>query len=95
MKRIKRIGVASFGKTVAFIYFFIGLIIGIFFAADSLGGLSFSGGDGGFLEAIGVWAIIIFPVCYGILGFIGGILIAFLYNTASKRTGGVEIEFHD
>ena len=34
--------------------------------------------------------IIFLPVIYAVLGFIGGIIVAFIYNLVAKWTGGVE-----
>jgi hypothetical protein len=40
----------------------------------------------------GAGSIIILPICYGIIGFIGALLSAFIYNIAAKVTGGVEVD---
>lgn len=40
----------------------------------------------------GVGAIIAVPVFYGIMGFIGGIIMAMLYNLTTGLIGGLEIE---
>jgi hypothetical protein len=34
--------------------------------------------------------IIFLPVIYAVLGFIGGVIMAFMYNLVAKWTGGVE-----
>jgi hypothetical protein len=39
-----------------------------------------------------VLALIIAPTLYGIVGFLGGMLMAFLYNVAAKLIGGVEVQ---
>ena len=41
---------------------------------------------------VGIGAIIIAPICYAILGFIGGLIGAVVYNFAANMMGGIEIE---
>jgi hypothetical protein len=40
----------------------------------------------------GVGAIILLPICYGILGFIGTLIMAWLFNIAAGIVGGVEVD---
>lgn len=40
----------------------------------------------------GVGAIIFLPIMYGIMGFIGGAIMAFVYNVVAGIAGGVELE---
>lgn len=44
---------------------------------------------------IGVGAIIVFPLLYGFLGFIAGIIGAALFNLVASMVGGVEIELSE
>lgn len=37
-------------------------------------------------------AIVIFPIMYGIIGFLAGALMAWLYNTLSAKIGGIKLE---
>lgn len=82
---IKRFGWLSVGLVFGAIYVIIGLIAGVIFFLLSLvnpentaiGGLA---------------ALVLFPVLYGVLGFIGGILVAALYNLVAPRVGGIRIE---
>lgn len=49
--------------------------------------------DGAFAGMLfGVGAIIALPVFYGIMGFIGGIIMALLYNFTTGVIGGLEVE---
>lgn len=95
---IRKVGVGSAGKIFGTLYFAIGLIIGAIFALFSLlgagMGAAFSeGGDAGMLGALfGVGAIIILPICYGVIGFIGGIIMALVYNIVAGMVGGLQIE---
>jgi hypothetical protein len=43
--------------------------------------------------ALGAGAIIIAPILYGIMGFIGGIISAAIYNVLASVIGGIEMEF--
>jgi hypothetical protein len=97
---ISRIGVLSCGKVMGALYGLMGLLFGAFFALISLLGVgaAMAGSDSGdtpmpFLGAIfGVGAIVLFPLCYGILGFVGGLITAAIYNLVSGIVGGLEIE---
>ena len=75
-----------------YIYGLFGLIAGLFITLISITvGGSFDQAGFGFL--FGVGSIIFLPIFYGILGFIGGLIFALIYNFAGKFTGGIEMEF--
>ncbi len=40
----------------------------------------------------GVAALILSPLLYGVLGFIGGIIVAALYNLVAPLVGGIRVE---
>jgi hypothetical protein len=52
-------------------------------------------GKSGVANAFGGVFFIFAPVLYGILGFIGGIIAAAVYNLVVKFTGGLEFEVRD
>ncbi len=91
---IRKIGPLSCAKVSGVLYALMGLILGAIFSLISLGtaaaGLDSEGGLG-FL--FGAAAIIILPIFYGILGFIGGAIGAWLYNLIAGWIGGIEVEF--
>jgi len=99
---IRKIGVLSSGKVSGALYALFGLLLGAFFALFSLIGAGAmmtardetgAGRMGGMLGAMfGVGAIILFPLLYGIVGFIGGVLTAFLYNLVAGFVGGIEVD---
>ena len=92
MKRIKKVGVLSLGKTLGGLYFLFGLVAGAIFSVLSFFGVNLPQGQGGHNLAFGVASIIIFPALYGVFGFIGGILCAYFFNLCAKIFGGIEIE---
>jgi hypothetical protein len=66
----------------------LGASLGAIFSAHQ--GFNFPFGAG-----IGFLAIIFFPVLYGFMGFVAGILSALIYNLVAKWVGGIEIELKD
>lgn len=98
MMTVHRMGVFSAAKILGVLYALLGLIVGLFFTCFSLFGAlaatsAFGDSGGGALGALfGVGAIIILPIFYGVIGFIGGALMAFLYNIVSGWVGGIEID---
>ena len=91
---VRQIGVVSVGKIYGAISAAIGLVIGIFFALASMVGAGLSGEDGSaiFGAFFGVGAIVLFPVLYGVMGFLGGMLGAALYNVFAGMVGGVSVQ---
>ncbi len=91
---IKHIDVFSAGKITGIIAAAFGLFAGvIFFLFSSLFGAALGNHQGGAMAMFGgVMGIIALPILYGIFGFIGGILQAFIYNLASGFVGGIRIE---
>ena len=49
-------------------------------------------GAAGFGAIFGVAAIIVFPIFYGLMGFVFTLFAAWLYNFAADFIGGVEID---
>ncbi|HQZ18841.1 MAG TPA: hypothetical protein PKU70_00065 [Vicinamibacteria bacterium] len=97
MQSIARIGVLSLAKMLAVTYAFLGLFFGGVLSLFALMGAavgSAAGGDGGGIAAMlfGVGAVIVLPIVYGCLGFVGGLIMAPLYNLVAKVVGGIEVE---
>jgi hypothetical protein len=95
---IKRVGVLSLAKVLGVLYAVIGLIIGFIVSVFSLLGAFIGpithGSPEPLLAALfGVGAIVLFPLMYGVIGFIGGLLVAAIYNGLAHSIGGVELEF--
>ncbi|MGB6223500.1 hypothetical protein [Haloferula sp.] len=96
IKRLKRIDPVIAGTVQAVIMAAFGLLYVPFGLLMMFGGFA-SGDAGGIGAGLGVGlAIMIFaPVLYGLLGFLSGLLAAFVYNVAVRFTGGLRLEFED
>jgi hypothetical protein len=96
MHHIHRIDQFSVGKIQAVIGTIAGFILGIFmasyaFIANDI--IQKSGADSnGFVVGMGIGSVIIFPIVCTIMGFVSGIILAFLYNKIAEKIGGIEIE---
>jgi hypothetical protein len=96
--RIRRFGVLSVGKIMGLVYALMGLLGGAIFALMSLFGAGLTAalqesGAPAFLGVLfGFGALIIFPIFYGMIGFLGGMLSAAIYNLVAGATGGIEME---
>ncbi|MCR6662525.1 MAG: hypothetical protein NVV60_05100 [Luteimonas sp.] len=94
---IKKLDVISVGKISGIIAAAIGLIAGLLFFifGGLIGGLigANQGGGGGLIAfGGGVFGLVLLPILYGVLGFIGGLIQAFIYNIAAGFVGGIRIE---
>jgi hypothetical protein len=93
---LKSIGVLSAAKIVGLMYAILGLIAGLlmaaFFALIPMAG----GGTNPDLPAwlapmFGTGALLIMPLLYGCMGFVGGAIAAVVYNALSGMMGGLEL----
>jgi Na+(H+)/acetate symporter ActP len=91
-KRLTNIDPLKLGITLAVIYGVMSLIFIIpFFLIMSLVGAANARTGAQAMPVIfsGVFMIFL-PIIYAVLGFIGGLIMAFIYNLVAKWTGGVE-----
>lgn len=88
---VKRVGTLSLAKIMAVIYAGIGVLAGVLVALVSSMGSAIQQ-ESGFGMGFGFGAIILLPILYGVLGFIGGIISAWLYNLAAGFIGGIELD---
>jgi hypothetical protein len=91
---IKRVDPVSCAKITGTLYAAIGLIFGAIFSMVALaGGMASDSSNGTGMGALfGVGAIIVFPICYGIIGFVGTLIVAALYNVVANAVGGIRID---
>jgi len=89
---LKRVEPLSLGKVLAVLYAVIGGIVGVIMALVGMVALAFGPGEGAAMAVfMGIIWIIFFPVVYGVLGGLGGLLVAFLYNWVAQYIGGLEL----
>jgi hypothetical protein len=97
---IKRVGPISCAKVLGLLYALIGFLVGavISVLAVVVGGLVPDQAPLGatnqqmFGALFGVGAIVLLPIFYGLMGFIGGAIGAVIYNFVAGATGGLEID---
>ena len=94
MTIVKRITPSSAFKVGLVVYGFLGLILGAFCTVMAIVGAPF------LREAhlpilgrfVGLFAVIICPILYGIIGGIGAVIAALIYNLAAGWVGGLEVD---
>jgi uncharacterized oligopeptide transporter (OPT) family protein len=78
------------------IYMAFGFIIGVGFSFVAITGFNLASVSSGDMPSwmapvFGVGAIVFLPVSYGIIGFVGGLLGAWVFNKAATAMGGLEL----
>lgn len=102
--RIKKLGLLSVGKMYGLLALIFSLLISIPYgliiivislaggigagSQDGMAGLAVGGGG----IVMGLLVMIGLPIIYSIMGFLGGIIGALVYNLLAGMIGGVEIE---
>ena len=92
---VRRVGPLSLAKLMGALYVIVGLFFGAIVSLISVvgGALIPSDEATGMTGALfGVAAIMVLPICYGLLGFLTSLIGAALYNAVASVVGGVEIE---
>jgi len=90
---IKRIGPLSCAKIAGVLYAIIGVLIGAFVSLISAAGAFIGSAENSpFPRFLGAAAIIVFPIFYGVMGFVTTLIAAWLYNVLAGWVGGVELE---
>jgi uncharacterized oligopeptide transporter (OPT) family protein len=91
-KQLTHIAPLRAGIVLGVLYGILSLILVPFFLLAVI----FGGKSGTPAPAIfGVGFAIFLPVLYAVMGFIGGIIAAAIYNLVAKWTGGLEFEVRD
>ena len=85
--KIKKIGVISTAKVFGAVYAFLGFLMGALATIATL----FSDTTGS-EYVVGIVAIILFPIVYGLFGALSVAISVFIYNIATKYVGPIQIE---
>jgi hypothetical protein len=92
---LKEIGPVSCAKVLGILYGGIGLIagaiIGFFAAAGAALGSGTEHGNPLVGSLLGMGAIVFFPLLYGVLGALGGLIVSALYNVIARWVGGIQV----
>ncbi len=92
---IKRVGPLSFARIGGTLYALLGLLGGVVFAVVAAASGLVSRGQGTSTPwdmGLGLGAVVLFPVLYGAIGFVGCLLCAWFYNMLAGLVGGIEID---
>jgi hypothetical protein len=91
---INRVGPVSCARIVGTLYAIMGLLMGGVFSVVALaGGFASNTSEVGNLgPIIGVGSVIVFPICYGALGFVATLIGAWLYNALAGMVGGIQVD---
>ena len=90
---VKSVGVLSLAKVSAVLYALAGLLGGAFFSLIAMAGaLSETSEFGPLAGLFGVAAVVLFPIFYGVAGFVGSLILGVTYNFIAGTIGGIEID---
>ena len=93
---LKSVGVLSAAKIVGLMYAILGLIMGLLFAAVfSMIPMSDAANPDfptWLAPMFGTGAILMMPIFYGCMGFVGGAIAAGIYNALARMMGGLELK---
>ncbi len=98
-RRLTRIAPLPVGRIFGILYAALGLIFIPFFAIAGVMGAfagASEGGGGAAGIVLGMIAMaVVIPIMYGVMGFVGGVICAALYNLIARWVGGIEFDVED
>lgn len=93
---VRRMDVWSTARLSLVVYALVGLVFGVFWAVlmGSMGSMGWPGAGpmGAANPTVALFAVIAPPVFYAVAGFVGGAIMAFLYNLVAGWVGGIELD---
>lgn len=84
--KIKKVNILKIAFFMASVY---GILSAIVFLIAGVFGLVIQG------QVIGLLLVIIAPIIYAVVGFVGGLIMGAIYNLVSKWIGGIEVEIEE
>ena len=92
---IERIEPMSLAKVMGAIYAVIGFVAGALFTLFALMGAAVGAASDPEMAWVaplfGIAAIVVFPILYGVIAFVTGLVVSGLYNLIAGRVGGIEV----
>src|SRR5262245_7811743 len=92
---VNHVGPLSLAKVAGSLYVLVGLIVGFVVAILSLLVAGVPGTEAPFARMAGVGAVVVLPILYGAFGFLGGLILASLFNVAARFAGGVQVQLDE
>jgi hypothetical protein len=92
IRRIKSIAPLQLGKMMGIGYGLMGLLFCPVFLIMSLVASHVPNQQHVGIMAFGTGFALLMPVFYGVMGFVLGVISAFVYNVIAKWIGGIEVE---
>lgn len=86
---VRRIGPASLARVMGAIYAILGLVIAL-----PMGCVATVAPTDEF-RGFGLALVVLYPFIMGVLGYIGGLLSAVIYNFIASRFGGLQIQVEE
>jgi len=90
--KLVRIRPLSLAKVLGVCHAIVGLLIGILLTLFSIASMAATPDGNMYGLLFGVGAIIFMPIFCGVMGFVTGLVSAYLYNHVSDWVGGIEID---
>ena len=86
---LKRVGILSVAKWQCFLSLLFGFITGIIFGAYAymVTGLT--------VPQVLIIYLILFPIAYGVIGFVSSLIGGVIYNSLAGTVGGMLMEFEE
>jgi len=93
MTVLKRISPSSAFKVGLVAYGIVGLVLGVICSLIAAAGVTFAPhARMPLLGRVGVFAVILCPIIYGIIGGVGAVIAAAIYDLAADWVGGLEVD---
>lgn len=92
MVSLRSIGVMSCAKMMGAIYGALGLIFVPLFLLGGFASMMVGRGAGALSGVAMLFMAVLFPFCYGVMGFLIGALTAWMYNLFAGWVGGIQLD---